>query len=79
MSSSEGFKTIEGLIAFFGLMMALILGAYGLKANVYLLALYIFGIALFFSIYATKLCKACTKNCPCNPNLKFWKKCFNKG
>ena len=74
----EGFTTVEGLAAMAGLALALGSGAYGLITHPLILVLYIGGVALFFGIYGVKLCAHCTKNCPCNPDMKFWQRMAGK-
>ena len=70
----NGFTTAEGILAFSGLLGSSIVAFIGFNFNWILITAYTFSLAIFFYIYSTRLCKICDKNCPCNPNLKFWKK-----
>lgn len=69
----DGFSTKEGLLAIGGLAGAAVVAVIGFGKRFHLTALFIALISLFFTIYGKKLCVKCEKNCPCNPNLRFWK------
>ncbi len=71
-SSKNGFTFIEGLTAFSGLLISIIVAIYGIGLRP-LLFVYILGVVIFFTIYYRKLCVTCKKSCPFNPDMRFWK------
>jgi hypothetical protein len=78
MKKVDGFNTIEGLLALIGLLTSLIIGGICAFSNTVLFIVYLIGILMFFGIYGSKMCLKCKKNCPCNPNMMFWKNIFLK-
>jgi len=74
----KGFTTKEGLFAIGGLLGAIVVAIIGFGDRLYLTALFVVLISLFFIIYGKKLCTTCKKSCPCNPDMYFWKNALSE-
>ncbi|HEX2956456.1 MAG TPA: hypothetical protein VHO70_06485 [Chitinispirillaceae bacterium] len=74
----KGFTTKEGLFAISGLLGAIIVAIIGFGDRFYLTAIFVVFILIFIIIYGNKLCKTCEKNCPCNPDMHFWKNALSE-
>lgn len=75
----DGFTTAQGLTAIVALSISIVIAILGLLSQPLMLLIFCSGVLIFSVMYGTKLCRCCNKNCPCNPDLYFWKRIFKRG
>lgn len=76
---NDGFTTAQGLTAIVALSISIVIAILGLLFRPVMLLIFCSGVLIFSVMYGAKLCRYCNKNCPCNPDLYFWKRIFKRG